>query len=136
MKAISFFFREGSSVLFSIYLLVFALTDFCVVCAGTGAEGMFAVAVVCMIYLSLQSGMAAFSKVGNDGPIFDFFFSITPLFILLMIAVLTAVKAATLTSFEVLGLLLAFFVTMIDVIFNTQVVFKMNRLATDMVQMK
>lgn len=136
MKLVSFIFREGSSILFSIFLLVFALTELCVVCVGIGAAGMFSFAMICLIYLSLQCGMAAFSRVGHDGPIFDFFFSLTPLFALLMIAVLAVVKVITPTGFEVMALLLAFFCTLIDVIFNTQVIFKMNRLATDMVQMK
>lgn len=136
MKYLSFFFREGSSVMFSLYLVVFALTDFVIINLGEGAAGMFSVAMVCLLYLSLQSGMAAYSKVGNDRPIFDFFFSLTPLFALLMIAVLSIVKVASLNMFESLGMWLAFAITMIDVVFNTQVIFKMNRLATDMVQMK
>ena len=41
-----------------------------------------------------------------------------------------------LSSFETLSLWLAAIVCLIDVVFNTQVIFKMNRLATDMVQMK
>ncbi len=136
MKYLSFFFREGSSIMFSLYLVVFALTDFVIINLGEGAAGMFSVAMVCLLYLSLQSGMAAYSKVGNDRPIFDFFFSLTPLFALLMIAVLSIVKVVSLNMFESLGMWLAFAITMIDVVFNTQVIFKMNRLATDMVQMK
>lgn len=136
MKYLNFFFREGSSVMFSIYLAAFALTDFVIIPLGTEATGMFSVAMVCLVYLSLQSGMAAYSRVGNDRPIFDFFFSLAPLFTLLMIAVLSIVGAAQLTLFESLSMWLAFVITMMDVIFNTQVIFKMNRLATDMVQMK
>ncbi len=136
MKFLNFFFREGSSIMFSLYLTVFALTDIVIINLGTGAAGMFMVAIICLIYLSLQSGMAAYSNVGNDRPIFDFFFSLAPLFTLLMIAVLSMVKATELTTFESLSMWLALVITLIDVIFNTQVIFKMNRLATDMVQMR
>ncbi|ACT58632.1 hypothetical protein Hbal_0938 [Hirschia baltica ATCC 49814] len=122
--------------MFSIYLVIFALTDITLLPLGTEAAGMFAVAIVCLIYLSLQSGMAAYSSVGNDRPIFDFFFSLAPLFTLLMIAVLSVVGATTLSTFESLSMWLAFAITMMDVVFNTQVIFKMNRLATDMVQMR
>lgn len=122
--------------MFSLYLTVFALTDIVIINLGTGAAGMFMVAIICLIYLSLQSGMAAYSNVGNDRPIFDFFFSLAPLFTLLMIAVLSMVKATELTTFESLSMWLALVITLIDVIFNTQVIFKMNRLATDMVQMR
>ncbi|MFC7291158.1 hypothetical protein [Hirschia litorea] len=136
MKFLNFFFREGSSIMFSLYLTVFALTDIVIINLGTGAAGMFMVAIICLIYLSLQSGMAAYSNVGNDRPIFDFFFSLAPLFTLLMIAVLSMVNATQLSTFESLSMWLALVITLIDVIFNTQVIFKMNRLATDMVQMR
>ena len=53
-----------------------------------------------------------------------------------MIAVLSVVGSIHLSSFETLSLWLAAIVCLIDVVFNTQVIFKMNRLATDMVQMK
>ena len=136
MKYLNFFFREGSSIMFSIYLAMFALTNITIIPLGTEAAGMFSVAIVCLMYLSLQSGMAAYSNVGNDRPIFDFFFSLAPLFTLLMIAILSIVGVVQLTLFESLSMWLAFAVTIMDVVFNTQVIFKMNRLATDMVQMR
>lgn len=136
MKFIAFIFREGSSVLYSIYLALFAMTDFCVVCLEGGAFSMFAVAVIGLFYLALQNAMAAFSIVGNDRPLLDFFFSLLPLFTLATIAVLAIVGSLTLTKFEVLSLSLAAMISLMDIVFNTQVIFKMNRLATDMVQMK
>ncbi|MBB36023.1 MAG: hypothetical protein CME88_01225 [Hirschia sp.] len=136
MKFIAFFFREGSSVLYSIYLALFALTDICFFCLNGGAYSMFIVALIGLGYLCLQNAMAAFSLVGNDRPLFDFFFSLLPLFTLAMIAVLSVVGSIHLSSFETLSLWLAAIVCLIDVVFNTQVIFKMNRLATDMVQMK
>ena len=80
--------------------------------------------------------MAAFSIVGVDRPLLDFFFSLMPLCTLAMIAVLTVVGSLTLSSFESMALWFAAAISLIDVVFNTQVIFKMNRLATDMVQMK
>ncbi len=136
MRFIAFFFREGSSILYSIYLAMFALTDSCVMCLAGGAQSMFIVALAGLGYLALQNAMAAFSMVGNDRPLLDFFFSLTPLFTLAMIAVLTVVGTITLSSFETMSLWFAALVCLIDVVFNTQVIFKMNRLATDMVQMK
>lgn len=135
MKFIAFFFREGSSILFSIYLALFAMTDLCLICINGSAYGMFVVAVIGIIYLCLQNALAAFSAVGHDRPLLDFFFSLLPLFTLVMIAVLTFVGTLVLTEFEVLALWLMAAFSIIDVVFNTQVIFKMNRLATDMVQM-
>lgn len=136
MKVILFFFREGSSALYAFYLAMFALTDRCVVCLTDNANSMFVVALIGLVYLCLQNAMAAFRMVGNDRPLLDFFFSLLPLFTLAMIAVLAMVGSVTLTHFEVLALWLAALISLIDVIFNTQVMFKMNRLATDMVTMK
>ena len=136
MKFIAFWFREGSSVLYSIYLALFAMSDICVICLNGGVMSMFIVAAIGLAYLSLQNAMAAFSLVGTDRPLLDFFFSLTPLFTLAMIAVLSIVGTLTLTKFETLALWLAAIISFMDVVFNTQVIFKMNRLATDMVQMK
>ena len=136
MKFIAFLFREGSSIIYALYLALFALTDVCVICLPGGALSMFLVALGGLFYLSLQNALAAYSRVGNDRPILDFFFSLAPLFVLAMITVLSVTGVVSLSKFEVLALLYAGCIAMIDVIFNTQVVFKMNRLATDMVQMK
>lgn len=136
MKLVAFIFREGSSILYSAYLALFAMTDFCVICLDGGAVSMFVIAVIGLLYLSLQNAMAAFSIVGNDRPLLDFFFSLLPLFTLATIAVLSIVGSLTLTRFEVLSLFLAAIISLMDIVFNTQVIFKMNRLATDMVQMR
>ena len=136
MKIVLFFFREGSSALYALYLAMFALTDSCVVCLTDNANSMFIVALIGLVYLCLQNAMAAFRIVGNDRPLLDFFFSLLPLFTLAMIAVLAMVGSITLSHFQTLALWFAAIVSLIDVVFNTQVMFKMNRLATDMVQMK
>ena len=136
MKFIAFFFREGSSVLYSAYIASFALNQGCLICLNGGSRSMFIVALIGLAYLAMQNGMAAFSRVGNDRPLMDFFFSLLPVFTLAMIAVLILVKVVTVTSFEAMALWLAAIISFIDVVFNTQVIFKMNRLASDMVSMR
>ncbi len=136
MRIFHFMLREGSSILFSIYLMLFGMLNFCIACGSDNTGAMFVVSAICMAYLALQCGMASFSRVGNDQPLFDFFFSLLPLFTLLMIAILAIVGSVTLSGFKIMALILATAATLIDVVFNTQVIFKMNRLATDMVQMK
>ena len=136
MKFISFWFREGSSLLYAGYLAAFAMREDCLICLEGDSRSIFVFAVIGLFYLALQNAMAAFTLVGNDRPLMDFFLSLAPLFTLAVIAVLAVVETISLTQFEILCLTLAGLICLLDTIFNTQVVFKMNRLATDIVNMK
>lgn len=132
---LQFIFREGSSVIFSILIAAFVFAT-AALNIEPGYVGMFTVALVIMIYLALQMGLAAFAQVGQDKPLLDLFFSLLPMITLVVIAVLAMTGMVALTMFHVLSLVLAALAVVLDVVFNTQVVFKMNRLATDMVQMR
>ena len=136
MKIVSFLFREGSSVIFALLILGFALIKLEFLQVPHTATGMFIVSVVSLIYLGLQMAMAAFTKVGDDKPTLDMFFSMLPMFALVIIGVLAVVGATELSGFHLMGLLIAGGVVSMDVVLNTQVVFKINRLATDFVQMR
>ncbi len=132
---IRFIFREGTSILFSIVIVIFTYAS-SLLDVESNYVGMFGVALVALIYLGVQMQLAAFSRVGEDMPLIDMFFSLIPLITLVVIGVLALTGMAPLSLFQVLSLVLAGVVTMLDVVMNTQVVFKMNRLATDMVQMR
>ncbi len=136
MSFIRFLFREGSSILYSLFLLAFSYMTPAEGVWPHSVVGLFAFVVICLAYLGMQMAMAAFASVGHDKPLFDLFFSIIPLFALFGIVVLAAVDQVKLAPFHVYALTISAAIAFLDVIFNTQVVFKMNRLATDMVQMR
>ena len=136
MSFVKFLFREGSSILFALFLLAFVyLTPEQGFFPHT-TGGLFFMTLLCLGYLALQMGMAAFAQVGHDKPLLDLFFSLIPMFALFGIVLLAAIGQVALSGFHVYCLIIAGLVTVMDVIFNTQVLFKMNRLATDMVQMR
>jgi hypothetical protein len=136
VRIVTFIFREGSSIVFALFLLAFAFSGRLVETFPPNYVGMFLVALVCLIYLGLQMAMASFTVVGEDKPLFDLFVSLIPGIALVVVGVLLAVGMVKLPLFHILGLTVAAVTVILDVIFNTQVVFKMNRLATDIVQMK
>ncbi len=136
MRIVTFIFREGSSILFALFLLLFAVSGRVFADVPPNYVGMFFVALVCMGYLGVQMAMASFAEVGQDKPLFDLFFSLIPGIMLVIIGVLLVVGLLSVSSFHILGMTLAAVVVAMDVVFNTQVVFKMNRLATNIVQMK
>jgi len=133
MAIIRFLFREGSPFAFSALIVVFALPYLPV---PENAIGMFAVSVACLAYLSVQMGLTAFSRVGMDGPLVDMFLSLIPMITLIVIAVLGFVGQIQLSVFQQFGLGLAAMVVAMDILFNTLVLFKMNRLANDFVPMR
>jgi len=140
MGFIKFLFREGSPILFSIALVAFGLESLVVKYVPALAipetfVGMFAVSLICLSYLIVQMGLSAFAKVGHDGPLVDLFLSLIPLITLIILAVLGFVGKVPLTQFQILGFGVATVVVMMDIIFNTMILFKMNRLANDYVQM-
>ena len=136
-KAIGFIFQEGSSFLFTLLILGFAFgVNISFLQLPQDDVGMFVITIVSLGYLSLQMAMASFAKVGEDRPLVDLFFSFFPMIALIVIVVLAGVGVVKLQIFHMLGLMVAGCVTLMDIIFNTQVLFKMNRLATDMVQMR
>lgn len=136
MPMFRFLLGEGSSIIFSLLLLAFVYSTPANGWFPHDMVGMFIVAISCLAYLGMQMSLAAFARVGQDKPIFDLFFSIVPLFALFGIVLLASVGQVALVSFHFYALIIAAAVTVLDVVFNTQVVFKMNRLATDMVQMR
>ncbi len=136
MPILRFLFREGSPVIFSIVIVLFALQNLMIIAVPENVVGFFAVMVICLIYLSTQMGLTAFSRVGQDGPLVDLFLSLIPIITLIILAVLNIVGNIALSQFQMLVLGTAAIVTMMDIIFNTLVLFKMNRLASDFVQMK
>lgn len=134
MKFAIFLLREGSSILFAA--LVFAFS-FIQVGQAQWPTALFIVTLVCLTYLAFQMALAAFTRVGNDKPLIDFFFSMFPMFALIIITVLAVTGTSVFGSLDKLhiyGFVIAGVVTMMDIIFNTQTVFKINRLATDFVQ--
>ena len=136
MSFFRFILGEGSSIVFSIVLLAFVYVTPEGGWFAHNVFGIFLFTLGCLAYLGMQMSLAAFARVGQDKPLFDLFFSIVPLFALFGIVILSSVQQVTLAAFHVYALIIAAVVTVMDVIFNTQVVFKMNRLATDMVQMR
>lgn len=136
MSFFRFLLGEGSSIVFSLLLLVFVYSTPEGGWFPHTVPGIFIVTLCCLAYLGMQMSLAAFARVGQDKPLFDLFFSIIPLFALFGIVLLSSVDQVTLAGFHVYSLIIAAVVSIMDVIFNTQVVFKMNRLATDMVQMR
>lgn len=136
MAIVRFLFREGSPFIFSIVIILFSLQKFSPIAVPENIIGFFAISVACLIYLSMQMGLTAFSRVGQDGPLVDLFLSLIPIVALIILAVLNIVGKVPLSLFQMLGLSVAAIVVMMDIIFNTLVLFKMNRLASDFVQMK
>lgn len=135
MKLLSFWFREGSSLIFAIFILAFSM--FGNLGIPDDATGLFTVTMIALGYLGLQMALAGFARVGQDKPLLDLFFSLLPVFALFAVIVLEFVGQDPLTTrFEWYAATTCGVVAVWDVIFNTQVVFKMNRLATDMVQMR
>ncbi|PHR62461.1 MAG: hypothetical protein COA47_03545 [Robiginitomaculum sp.] len=136
MGILKFLFREGSSFIFGAFIVLFAMRFFSYYAWPEDALGMFAFSAFCMAYLAMQMGLAAFAKVGHDGPVVDLFLSIIPLIALIVIAVLQIVEEIPLSMFQMYALGLAAIVVLMDITFNTLILFKMNRLANDYVQMK
>ena len=136
MAVIRFLFREGSPFIFSALIVLFALNTgpFGLIPANT--MGMFGVFMVVLAYLAIQMGMVAFSRVGMDGPLLDMFLSLAPMVTLIVLAVLAIAGKLPLSTFQQLGLWFAAMVVAMDLIFNTLVLFKMNRLANDFVPMR
>jgi hypothetical protein len=83
----------------------------------------------------MQMGLAAFARVGQDGPLVDLFLSLIPLITLVVILVLDLVGKIPLSLFQWFGLGIALVVVVMDLVFNTLILFKMNRLANDYVPM-
>lgn len=134
MKFAIFLIREGSSILFAALIFAFSFVP---VAQEQWPGALFIVTLVCLSYLSFQMALAAFTRVGNDKPLIDFFFSMFPMFALIIITVLALTGTgvfATLDTLHIYGFIVAGVITMMDIIFNTQTVFKINRLATDFVQ--
>lgn len=136
MKILGFLFQEGTSVMFAALILLFALVQAPFLQLPHSDIGLFAVTMVSLGYLSIQMSMAAFAQVGQDRPLVDLFFSFFPLFAIVIVVVVAAVSPLSLSLFDIMGLVIITAVVMMDVIFNTQVLFKINRLATDFVQMR
>lgn len=147
MKLVAFFFREGSSVVFAGLIAAFAYFQSQSGPTQNGLEGgavwlrqdhvgMFVVAAVSIGYLALQMAMAAFARVGQDRPMVDVFFSFVPLIALIVVAVLVFANSLVLSAFSVLALAIAGAVVLMDIVFNSQILFKINRLANDFVQMR
>lgn len=136
MKVLGFVFQEGSSFFYAALIIGFALIKAPFLELPHDHVGMFVITMVSLGYLAIQMSMASFAKVGEDRPLVDLFFSFFPGFALVIVTVLAGVGVVELEAFHVLGLLIAAAVVLMDIIFNTQVLFKMNRLATDMVQMR
>ena len=140
MGFIRFLFREGSPIIFSIFIVLFAIESITLkfmpfLAIPDGYIGMFIVSVVSLGYLSIQMSLSAFAKVGYDGPLLDLFLSLIPLITLIIIAVLGFVGKIPLTQFQMFGFGIAAIVVAMDIVFNTMILFKMNRLANDFVQM-
>lgn len=140
MAVVRFLFREGSPFIFSLVIVIFSLeyltTNYVSFMAiPTNYAGMFAVTMISLLYLIMQMSLTAFAKVGQDGALIDMFLSLVPLVTLIIVAVLAAVGQIDLSMFQILGLGVAAVVTLMDILFNTLVLFKMNRLANDFVQM-
>ncbi len=133
MALVRFLFREGSPFVFSALIILFALP---VLDVPEDATGMFAVSVACLAYLAIQMGLTAFSRVGMDGPLVDMFLSLVPMITLIIIAVLGFTGQLPLSVFQQYSLGLAAVVVAMDIVFNTLVLFKMNRLANDFVPMR
>ncbi len=136
MSFFRFLLGEGSSIVFSALLVAFVYTTPTDGWIQHNMFGLFVITLGCLAYLGMQMSLAAFARVGQDKPLLDLFFSIVPLFALFGIVLLAAVDQVSLAAFHVYALIIAGIVVVMDVIFNSQVVFKMNRLATDMVQMR
>jgi len=133
MVIIRFLLRQGSPIVFAALIVLFALSFLPV---PETATGMFALSVACLVYLSMQMGLTVFSRVGMDGPLVDMFLSLIPMITLIVIAVLGFAGQIQLSMFQQLGLGLAAMVVAMDIVFNTLVLFKMNRLANDFVPMR
>lgn len=136
MSFIRFLLGEGSSLLFSGLLVGFVYMTPAESWFAHDIFGLFLFTLCCLGYLALQMSLAAFARVGQDRPLLDLFFSIIPMFALFGIMLLASVRQVELVSFHFYALTIAAIVVVMDVVFNSQVVFKMNRLATDMVQMR
>jgi hypothetical protein len=140
MPVIRFLFREGSPFIFSAFIVLFSLqfiTESYLPWARIPENfvGMFAVTLFCLAYLIMQMGLAAFARVGQDGPLVDLFLSLIPLITLVVILVLDLVGKIPLSLFQWFGLGIALVVVVMDLVFNTLILFKMNRLANDYVPM-
>ncbi len=136
MPIVRFLFREGSPFVFSVFIALFSLQNIPFLSLPADAFGMFVVGAFSLAYLSMQMALIAFSRVGRDGPLLDLFLSLIPLITLIILAVLDIVGKLDLSLFQILGLGIAGIVVLMDIIFNTLVLFKMNRLASDFVQME
>ncbi len=136
MPFIRFLFREGSPFVFSVLIVLFSLQNIPFLSLPNNASGMFIATLFSLIYLAMQMGLSAFARVGKDGPLVDLFLSLVPLFTLIIIAVLQIVGKLPLSVFQMLGLGVAAIVVLMDIIFNTLILFKMNRLANDFVPMR
>jgi hypothetical protein len=133
MPVIRFLFREGSPFIFSVLIVLFSLQTIPILRLPDDFIGMFIATLFSLIYLAMQMGLTAFARVGKDGPLVDLFLSIIPLITLIIIAVLDIVGKMPLSLFQMLGLGVAGVVVLMDIIFNTLVLFRMNRLANDFV---
>lgn len=136
MSFIRFVLGEGSSIIFSGLLVAFVYMTPAESWFPHDMFGLFLFTLCSLGYLALQMSLAAFARVGQDRPLLDLFFSIIPMFALFGIVLLASVKQVELVAFHFYALTIAAIVVVMDVVFNSQVVFKMNRLATDMVQMR
>ncbi|PHS21580.1 MAG: hypothetical protein COA85_12895 [Robiginitomaculum sp.] len=136
MSFVRFLFREGSPFVFSVFLVLFSLQNIPMLSLPDSSFGMFVAAAFSIGYMGIQMGLSAFARVGKDGPVVDLFLSLIPLFTLLVIVVLDIVGKLPLSMFQIFGLAIAAMVVLMDIIFNTLILFKMNRLANDYVAMQ
>jgi hypothetical protein len=136
MGFVRFLFREGSPFVFSVLIVLFSLQSIPILSLPDSSFGMFVAAVFSLGYMGIQMGLSAFARVGKDGPVVDLFLSLVPLITLIIIAVLDIVGKMPLSLFQMLGLGIAAIVVLMDIIFNTLILFKMNRLANDYVSMQ
>ncbi|PHS28178.1 MAG: hypothetical protein COA85_03920 [Robiginitomaculum sp.] len=136
MGFVRFLFREGSPFVFSVLIVLFSLQTIPILSLPDSAIGMFVATAFSLGYMGIQMGLSAFARVGKDGPVVDLFLSLVPLITLIIIAVLDIVGKMPLSLFQMLGLGIAAIVVLMDIIFNTLILFKMNRLANDFVQMQ
>ncbi len=136
MRVFRFLFREGSPFVFTALIVLFSVQITPMLALPANAYGMFIITVIALIYLGMQMALAAFAKVGHDGPLIDLFLSMVPLIALIIIEAFAFAGMIHLDTFQHMGLIIALAVIVMDLGFNTQVLFKMNRLASDFVQME
>lgn len=125
----TFWVREGSSLAFSAFILFFAYFTPASGVVQHTVGGLFIAAMAALFYLALQMSLAAFSPASRTRSYIDLTFSLIPLLVLLLVFALGAAGRAPITTFHVYAMLIMAAVVLLDVVFNTQVMFRIVRLA-------